>query len=209
MSRYNTLITRRKSPGEALLRDHGFPGFDQRKIPWVLETAKPFSTKRELTGQTGIFDFYESSVPDNDSDHTFIYRSGRGKDYLPLDKNHQYEPRFFRFHELLLVSHHSPLIRVFQRRFNGGEYDFYIDVTAVPEGEPPENDFAEMTVRYYPQGRQKILSQGLGEKNERQVLLEAGFPILSTLPKKISFAKSLRSFTDQAIKLDFSEPLLL
>lgn len=91
----------------------------------------------------------------------------------------------------------------------GGEYDFYIDVAAVPEGEPPENDFAEMTIRYYPRGRREILSQGLGERNERQILLNAGFPSLSSLPNKINFTKTLRDFTDQAIKLDFSDPLLL
>lgn len=208
MSNYD-MFSHRRSPGEALLRDHGFPGFDQRKIPWVLETARPFSTKKEFTEGIGIFDFNESAAPDSISGRTFIYRFGRGKDYLPHDINHQGEPRFFRFHELSLVSHHSPLIKVFQRRFMGGEYDFYIEVTTVPEGEPPENDFAEMTVRYYPGGRREILPQGLGEINERQILLEAGFPILSTLPKKISFAKTLRNFTDRATKLDFSDPLLL
>jgi hypothetical protein len=162
-----------------------------------------FNSKR-----TGIFGYDESSKPNVSKDRTFVYRRGRGKDFLPHDKNQAEKPTFFRFNELSIVSHYSPLIRIFQRRFNGGEYDLYIDVTAVPEGEPKENDFAEMTVRYYPDGHREVLEQGLGTKDERQTLLRAGFPVLSSLPEKINFKQTLNALIDQAINLDFSNPHL-
>ncbi len=208
MSRFDGSIHQRRAVGERLLRQQGFPRFNPRKIPWVTETAKYFSTAREITGKVGIFGYDESLKPNASKDRTFVYRRGRGKDFLPHDKNQTEKPTFFRFSELSIVSHHSPLIRIFQRRFNGGEYDLYIDVTAVPEGEPKENDFAEMTVRYYPDGHREVLEQGLGTKDERQTLLQAGFPVLSSLPEKINFKQTLKALIDQAINLDFSNPHL-